>query len=368
MDAAVTQEELLASIKGLVNSYCERSFNWAFDPANPRVRLHEPTFGGEEIWEALESLLSTRVTMGEKVRRFEREFLEYFGFRNTLMVNSGSSANLLAISAITNVATSDRLRQGDEVIVPALAWSTTVWPLIQHGLVPVIVDIDPQTFNIDPNEVERAISDRTAGIMLVHVYGNPCDMSAIMDIVDRHSLTLVEDCCEALGAYFGDKPVGSFGRAGAFSFYFSHHITTLEGGMCVTGDDELGETMRILRAHGWVRETLGKDKYTAQHPTIDPGFLFVNLGYNLRATELQGGFGYVQLGELKRFVEIRTDNARFWQNRLEPFGEFFEFQKETAGATNSWFGFPMAIKNSAPFTARDLTGFMNTRHIEIRKS
>lgn len=362
----MTEAELFTSIRGSIDSYCERFFSRRFDPSNPQVRLHEPTFGGEEIWEALESLLTTRITMGEKVRRFEREFSSYFNFSHGLMVNSGSSANLLAISALSNTATSDRFKPGDEVVVPALSWSTTVWPLIQHGLVPVFVDIDSATLNLDPNELERAISGKTRGIMLVHVYGNACDMSAIMDIVQRHSLTLVEDCCEALGAYFKGKPVGSFGRAGAFSFYFSHHITTLEGGMCVTEDEELGEMMRILRAHGWVREVHDRERYISANPSIDERFLFVNLGYNLRATELQGGFGYVQLKKLKRFIEIRADNARYWRKELDQFGEFFEFQEETPGGTHSWFGFPMAVRKQAPFSVRELTGFLNERGIETR--
>ena len=356
----------LASIRVLVESYFDEHSDHTFDPRNPRVRLHEPTFGGEEVWEALESLLSTRITMGDKVRRFEREFGEHLGLSNGLMVNSGSSANLLAIAALTNVRTADRLRPGDEVIVPALAWSTTVWPLIQHGLVPVIVDIDPSTMNLDPNEAERAISDKTRGIMLVHVYGNPCDMAALQDIARRHSLALIEDCCEALGAYYDGRSVGSFGRVGAFSFYFSHHITTLEGGMCVSADDDLAEMMRILRAHGWVREVADRDRYLSIYPDIDPRFLFVNLGYNLRATELQGGFGYVQLGKLDGFVNIRANNAAYWRKELGVLDEVFGFQRTTPRGTHSWFGFPMTVRESAPFSAAELTGFLNDRGIETR--
>ena len=152
------------------------------------------------------------------------------------------------------MSTRNRLQPGDEVIVPALCWSTTVWPLIQHGLVPVIVDIDPVTFNINPEEIERAIGPKTRGIMLVHVYGNPCDMNSIMEICSRRNLLLIEDCCEALGAYYNGTPVGKFGSIGSFSFYFSHHMSTLEGGVCVTESFELAEMIRMLRAHGWVRE------------------------------------------------------------------------------------------------------------------
>lgn len=360
------KSELLTSLRQLLDSYSDRFLIQPFDPDHPMVRLHEPTFGSEEIWEALDSLLTTQVTMGPKVRRFEKEFSERYGFGYAMMVNSGSSANLLAFAALCNPAMPGRLQPGDEIIVPALSWSTTVWPIIQHGLVPVIVDIDPATLNLDPGEVERAVTEKTRGIMLVHVYGNPCDMSAVMDTVNRHSLQLVEDCCEALDSYYDDKPVGSFGRIGTFSFYFSHHITTLEGGMCVTSDDGCAELIRILRSHGWVRESVSKEGYAENHPSIDPRFLFVNTGYNLRATELQGGFGFVQLDKLEKFVDARRDNARYWKEELGPLREFFEFQQETPGGTHSWFGFPMAVKATAPFSVNELTGYLNGHGIETR--
>ena len=360
------KSELLTSLRQLLDSYSDRFLIQPFDPDHPMVRLHEPTFGSEEIWEALDSLLTTQVTMGPKVRRFEKEFSERYGFGYAMMVNSGSSANLLAFAALCNPAMPGRLQPGDEIIVPALSWSTTVWPIIQHGLVPVIVDIDPATLNLDPGEVERAVTEKTRGIMLVHVYGNPCDMSAVMDTVNRHSLQLVEDCCEALDSYYDDKPVGSFGRVGTFSFYFSHHITTLEGGMCVTSDDGCAELIRILRSHGWVRESVSREGYAENHPSIDPRFLFVNTGYNLRATELQGGFGFVQLDKLEKFVDVRRDNARYWKGELGPLCEFFEFQQETPGGTHSWFGFPMAVKATAPFSVNELTGYLNGHGIETR--
>lgn len=362
----MTQSEIRTTIKNLINSHFEQSTAYKFDSASPRVRLHEPTFDGEEVWEALDSLLTTQITMGKKVRRFEQEFSEYFKFANSTMVNSGSSANLIATAALTNIKTKDGLKPGDEIIVPALAWSTTIWPLIQHGLVPVIVDINPLSMNLDPNEVERAIGNKTRGIMLVHVYGNPCDMTAIQDIVKRHSLILIEDCCEALGASYDNEPVGSFGQVGTFSFYFSHHITTLEGGMCVTNDGDLADMMRILRAHGWVREVANPDKHLTISPDIDPRFLFVNLGYNLRATELQGGFGYTQLRKLDRFLAIRTSNAHYWKNELSKLNEFFGFQQENPRGRHSWFGFPMTVRTTAPFTVKDVRRFLNDRGIETR--
>jgi CDP-6-deoxy-D-xylo-4-hexulose-3-dehydrase len=359
-------ENIRSAIHANIADYCKEAHHFEFNPLKPIVRLHEPTFSAEEINVAIDVLLSTRVTMGTKVKGFEKEFAQAFNFGHGVMNNSGSSANLLGIAAIANPATPDSLRPGDEVIVPALSWSTTVWPLIQLGLIPVVVDIDPVTFNIDPNEIERAIGPKTRGLMPVHVYGNPCDMGAIMDICQRRSLILVEDCCEALGAWYDGKPVGKFGRLGTFSFYFSHHMTTLEGGICVTDDFQLAELMRILRAHGWIRELDDPQPYLEKYAEFDPRFLFVNLGYNLRATELQGAMGSVQLPKLNGYVEARRENTREWQGDLAKWSEFFDFQKEMPKGLSSCFGFPLVRKTDAPFALKDLTRFLNQAQIETR--
>ena len=368
MDSKTPDPESLANqVRARIDNFIAQSATRTRGNSPEIVRLHEPTFGADEIWEALESMLTTRVTMGPKVKRFESEFSERFDYGASVMVNSGSSANLLAVAAITNPATENRLEPGDEVLVPAVCWSTTIWPLIQHGLIPVIVDIDPRTMNIDPEEAERAIGPKTRGIMLVHVYGNPCDMDAITGIAKRHNLTIVEDCCEALGAEYQGRPVGTFGDVGTFSFYFSHHITTLEGGMCVTDNPQLAELIRVLRAHGWVRDNDAPEEYLDAHDDIDPRFLFVNTGYNLRATELQGGFGYVQLPKLDGFIDVRTKNARYWREEFSHYrGKMFEFQSETPGGKHSWFGFPMTVSKSAPFSASELRQFLESRNIETR--
>jgi len=359
-------DNIHSAIQANIADYCKEAHRFEFNSSNPMVRLHEPTFSSEEIIAAIDVLLSTRVTMGERVKGFEKEFAQAFNFEHGVMNNSGSSANLLGIAAIANPVTPDGLRPGDEVIVPALSWSTTVWPLIQLGMIPVVVDIDPVTFNIDPNEIERAIGPKTRGLMPVHVYGNPCDMGAIMDICERRNLILVEDCCEALGAWYDGKPVGGFGRLGTFSFYFSHHMTTLEGGICVTDDFQLAELMRILRAHGWVRELDDPQPYLEKYAEFDPRFLFVNLGYNLRATELQGAMGSVQLPKLNGYVEARRENSREWQADLAKWSEFFDFQKEMPKGLSSCFGFPLVRKIDAPFALKDLTRFLNNAQIETR--
>ncbi len=364
--SSIANAELFAAIRNGIETYCNVNHNYAFDARNPVVRLHEPTFGADEISAALECLLTTQVTMGPKVRDFELAFARDHGWRHGVMSNSGSSANLLAIAALANHAAKDGLRPGDEVIVPALSWSTTVWPLIQLGLKPVIVDIDPETLNIDPAEIERAIGPKTRAVMIVPVYGNPCDMDAINAVCWRHSLMLIEDCCEALGAYYDGKPVGKFGRVGTFSFYYSHHMTTLEGGITVTDDFELTELMRILRAHGWTREVEDKQRWYDQYPDFDKRFLFVNLGYNLRPTELAGAMGLIQLPKLADFVQARRKNAAWFWDALGRFGAFFDFQKEYPKGQSSWFGFPLIAKDDAPFTVTELTAYLNAAGIETR--
>lgn len=359
-------EPLLASVDAAIQAYCTAEHHFAFNPAAPVVRLHEPSFGAEEIQAVVRCMLSTRVTMAEQVKQFEGEFAQSMRASHGVMVNSGSSANLLAIAALTNPVTPDHLQPGDEVIVPALSWSTTIWPLIQCNLVPVFVDIDPLTLNLDPVAVEQAIGPKTRAVMIVPVYGNPCDMTAITDICRRRNLILIEDCCEALGTTYEGQPVGTFGHVGTFSFYYSHHISTMEGGICLTNNFGLAETMRILRAHGWVREVQNPQPYYDQNPDIDPRFLFVNLGYNLRPMELQGAMGSVQLPKLAQFVQDRRQTATNLRVGLEPYADRLLFQQETPKGRHSWFGFPLTLRDAANFSVRELRAFLASVQIESR--
>lgn len=282
-----------------------------------KIKLHEPSFGEDEIQAAVDVMRSTKVTSGEKVKEFESLFGPH-----AVMVNSGSSANLLAIAALCNPLTPNRLCPGDEVIVSALSWSTTIWPLVQYGLVPVIVDIDPNTLNIDPDEIRKAIGPRTRAIMPVHVYGNPCDMWEI----NRFGYYIIEDCCESLGANVGDSAFNTY------SFYFSHHITTLEGGMVTCQTTEHADMLRTLRAHGWTREQVNRKHYEG----IDDKFLFVNAGYNLRASEVNAAIGLVQYPKLEKFVANRRKTAERLKKIFEK--SSVSVQKDNG---SSWFGFPI---------------------------
>lgn len=360
------QQELLQTIQQNVQEYCDNYFDFSFNPEKPVVRLHEPTVSGTEINAALETMLSTFTTMGKKVRAFENQYAAYAGTKHAVMSNSGSSANLLSVAALANPFTKDHLRPGDEVIVPALSWSTTIWPIIQHNLVPVIVDCDINDFNLDLNKLERAIGPKTRAIKLVHVYGNPCNMDAIMGLAKKHNLFIIEDCCEAMGAQYDGKAVGSFGDVGNLSFFFSHHISTMEGGISVTNNFDLTETMRILRAHGWSREADEHQKYVNMYPEIDPRFIFINLGYNLRPTEVNAAIGQHQLPKLDGLIDNRRDTANFYQKYLSKYEEFFHFQQETPKGKHVWFGFPIILKDKTPFSVNDITSYMQQRNIETR--
>ncbi len=357
---------LLQSLKKNIEDYCDANFDFRFNPAEPAVHLQEPTFGSEEIFAALETLLSTYTTMGKKVKAFEAQYAEYVNGQYGVMTNSGSSNNLLAVAALSNPVTQDHLKPGDEVIVPALSWSTTVWPVIQCGLVPVFVDCDLNDFNLDLEKLEKAIGPKTRAIKLVHVYGNPCNMDGILALAKKHNLFVIEDCCEAMGALYDGRHVGTFGLVGTYSFFFAHQITTLEGGIAVTNDFNFSETMRILRAHGWSREAVEHQKYVNMYPDIDPRFIFINLGYNLRPTELNAAMGQIQLPKLDGFNDQRRQAAHYLIKNLSQYADYFHFQQETPKAKHVWFGFPIVIKENAPFTVKEITAYLQAHHIDTR--
>ena len=359
-----SRDHLAAQIRALVEQY----FAAAAPPPHeePRLPLHVPSYGADEVNEAIDSLLSTRVTMGEKVRRFEKLWAEYLGVAEAVMVNSGSSANLVAVSALVNPGFPRALKPGDEVIVPAVAWSTTYFPLVNAGLVPVLVDVDLDTFTIDPEAAAQAIGPRTRAMLPVHLMGNACDMRALGALADRHGLVIIEDACEAHGAHFEGKPVGTFGAMGTFSFYFSHHISTIEGGMVVTDDGDLADLARMLRAHGWIRDV--RRRPAVANPPIEERFLFVNLGFNLRPTELQGAFGIHQMPKLEAYIKMRRDNTEYWNAALRRHAAWLAEcpGRDSAGSRSVWFGYPITVRSEAPFTREELVTFLERRGIATR--
>jgi CDP-6-deoxy-D-xylo-4-hexulose-3-dehydrase len=354
---------LAAQIRALIEQYFAHPEAHTDEPGLP---LHVPSFGADEVNEAVECLLSTRVTMGDKVRRFEALWAEYLGVAEAVMVNSGSSANLVAAAALVNPSFPRPLVAGDEVIVPAVAWSTTYFPLVNVGLVPVLVDVDLDTFTMDDAAAARAIGPRTRALMPVHLLGNACDMRALGALAARHDLVIVEDACEAHGARFEGKMVGTFGAMGTFSFYFSHHISTIEGGMVVTDDPALADLARILRAHGWTRDV--RRKPTIVHAPIDERFLFVNLGYNFRPMETQGAFGLHQVAKLEPFIKARRDNVEYWNTALRRHARWLREcpGRDTNGSRSVWFGYPISVRPGAPFSRDELVRFLEGKRIATR--
>ncbi len=306
-----------------------------------KINLTSVTFGDEEIAEALDSLKSGFVTMGDKCRRFEHAFSELHHGLPAVFVNSGSSANLLATFAAANPdyhARKGGIRPGSEVIVPAVAWSTSIWPVVQAGAIPVLVDCDSDTLSIIPQEIEKAIGSNTKAIVLVHPLGNICDMNAIVDICERHSLTLIEDTCEALGSVYENRMAGSFGDFGTYSFYFSHHLTTIEGGMVICRDEEDAKLLRVMRAHGWSRETQSAAKLP-----FDKRYEFINTGFNLRPSDINGAFGLHQIKKLGTFKAARETVVKGLLNGLADLidGGKVRPMRINKNVRASYFGFPI---------------------------
>jgi CDP-4-dehydro-6-deoxyglucose reductase, E1 len=354
------REELKRAMGAMIEEY--------FDLAPVRDKedcpLSVPLYGAKEVSAALDCLLSQNVTMGRSVRAFEERFADFIGTRHAIMVNSGSSANLLSLAVLSSSSLPSALQPGDEVIVPAVTWPTTVTPVLQHGCLPVLVDVDPKTLNLVPDQLQEALSPRTRAIMPVHLLGNPVNMKPLMSFAADNGLWVVEDTCESLGSSIGGRKVGSIGHLGTFSFYFSHHITTIEGGMVVTNDDTMADLARSMRAHGWTRDMSRGAEYEAANHTVDPRFLFVNVGYNLRPMELQGAFGVVQLDRLEEFNQARRQNARYLLDELSTLSEHLTFVTEQEGSRSTWFGF--AVMTSGADVRRRLIDHLEARSIATR--
>ncbi|MEE2938704.1 MAG: DegT/DnrJ/EryC1/StrS family aminotransferase [Planctomycetota bacterium] len=273
--------------------------------------LTAPTFGKEEIAAAMRCMCDYKTSMGELTREFERGFAEYTGAHDAVMVNSGSSADLLLAFHLVNPL-HPRLNAGDEVLVPAVTWPTQVWSPLMAGLKVGLVDVDPETLNIDCDDLRRRITSKTKCLFAVHLMGYPCDMTEVKKVCDEYGLLLIEDCCESIGARHAGHHVGNFGIGGTFSFFFSHHMTTMEGGMVICGNDEDAEALRVLRAHGWSRT-----QRRASAVDVDERFQFINWGFNLRPTELNAAFGIEQLKKLPGLNERRMKLAERFERYID---------------------------------------------------
>jgi len=312
------------------------------------VPLNGSTLGieEEEAWKRVWK--SGRLTMGNECLAFEKAFAEYVGTDHAVFVNSGSSANLLAFFALANPRLPlskgrQPLKPGDEVLVPAVTWSTSVWPILQAGAIPVFVDVDPKTLQTDLSRLEEAISPKTKAICIVHLLGGSCNMDALLRFADKHNLWVVEDTCEALGSRWKGSALGSLGTMGTYSFYFSHHMTTIEGGMVVTQDEGLADLLRALRAHGWTRHLSKPPELGPRYAGLDPRFCFINMGFNVRPTEINAVLGLEQLKKLEAFNKQRREIFAVWQKGLERWvrAGHFAVQAFEEGVDAAPFAFPI---------------------------
>lgn len=354
----------IEKLSGVIELFLEHSSR--INEAKPQkywYPLSMATYGTEEILQALDSLCSFRTTMWEKTLEFEKRFSDHQNSGAAVMVNSGSSADLLMCHLLVDPIR-PLLAPGSEVLAPVVTWPTQLWSVMMAGLKLKLVDVNPETLNIDLADLERSITPKTKAIFLVHLMGNPCQMDKIKEIAKKHNLIIIEDCCEALDSEYEGVKVGNFGLCGSYSFFFSHHMTTMEGGMVVCRDEELVDRLKILRAHGWLRN-VDNSKFPLDAYNVDNRYAFVGWGFNLRPTDIQAGFGLCQLEKLPGFNQRRKLLAERFFTALEH-NQYLSFPKVDPKAAPCWFALPVMVKPDAPFTCRDITSYLEAQGIETR--
>ena len=371
-------DQLRAQILELVAEYTEEAFpQKTFTPGENAVPVSGRVFDKDDIQHLVDSSLDFWLTTGRYAKQFEREFAQFFKMRHALLVNSGSSANLLALTALTSHLLGDkRLKEGDEVITVATGFPTTVNPIFQNNLVPVFVDVDIPTYNIDVSQLEAALSSKTRAVMIAHTLGNPFNLEAVTAFCKAHDLWLVEDCCDAVGATYNDQPVGRFGDIATVSFYPAHHITMGEGGAVLTDKPKLKKIIESFRDWGrdcWCApgkdNTCGKrfDWQLGDLPHgYDHKYTYSHIGYNLKVTDMQAAIGVSQMKKLPDFIEKRRANFDYLHERLSPLQEFFILPEATPNSAPSWFGFPIYVRPEAPFTRDDTVKWLEAHKIGTR--
>ena len=327
------------------------------------------TLSKEDINAAKKVLDSRMITMSKKTHDFEKRFAKYLGVKFALMVNSGSSANLLAISLLVNPQRKKKLLQGDEVLIPVVCWSTSLWPIVQNNLKPVFVDIDLKNLNLDLEKLSQSLTSKTKAIMCVHVLGLSADMDFIVNFAKKNNLIIIEDTCESLGSKFNNKLLGSFGTVGTFSFYYSHQITSGEGGMIVCNSKEDYELLYALRAHGWSRCPTNKKKIEKKYPELDSRFIFINSGYNLRPTDIQAAIGLSQFRKKDIFKKNRNYNRELIIKEVMQSGKFknqIEFLECSKKIDPSWFGLAVLINKQYVKKKFKYLKYLGEKKIETR--
>lgn len=371
----MTPETLKQTILEQVREYYRLAHtDRPFIPGQTLVNYAGRVYGAEELVNAVDASLEFHLTAGRYAGLLEEKLKFHFAAQRALLVNSGSSANLLMVSALKSNKLSHPLRAGDEVITPAVTFPTTLAPIVQNGLVPVFVDCEPDTFNMDPQRVADAVGPKTAAIFVPHTLGSPWHLDTLAGLCRDRGLYLLEDCCDALGATYDGRPVGSFGAMSSLSFFPAHQITMGEGGAVIVNDAELVRPVRSIRDWGkdcWCEP--GKNdscanRFGGQYGELPPGYdhkyVFSDIGYNLKVTDLQAAIGVAQWERVAEFVQARRTNFRFFQKALEPFADQLAFARVDPRANPSWFGFPVTVREGV--SRVELVRFLEQRKVETR--
>jgi CDP-6-deoxy-D-xylo-4-hexulose-3-dehydrase len=348
-----------------------------FVPGQSNVPVSGKVLDSSELQHLVEASLDGWLTTGRFASEFERDFAAFMGVRCASLVNSGSSANLIAISCLTSPSLGERrLRAGDEVITVAAGFPTTVNPIVQNGLVPVFVDVELPTYNVDPSQLEAAVSERTRAIILAHTLGNPFDLDAVMSVANKYNLWVIEDCCDAVGSTYKGRSVGTFGHLATTSFYPAHHITMGEGGCVLTQSPALKKLVESFR--DWGRDCWcdpGKSntcgcrfewKLGDLPAGYDHKYIYSHLGYNLKCTDLQAAVGVAQLKKLPAFIAARNHNFARLYAGLKDFDDIFLLPAATAQSNPSWFGFPLAVREGSALTRRQVVELLESHRIATR--
>lgn len=368
--------------RGDILELCRRYFDARGEPAFIPGQTYIPVSGkvldADDLVNLVDASLDMWLTAGRFGAQFETAIAQRIGVKYAHMTVSGSAANLLAFTCLTSPRLRARIEPGSEVVTVAAGFPTTVAPIVQNRCVPVFVDVDPATHNIDASRVADAVGPKTRAIMIAHTLGNPFDLDTVMAIAKEHDLYVVEDCCDAFGATYRDQHVGSFGNVGTLSFYPAHHITTGEGGAVFTRRKSLSRLIESYRDWGrdcWCKpgdqDTCGKRfawKLGDLPFGYDHKYIYSHLGYNLKATDMQAAVGLSQIAKLDRFVELRRENFRALESafRAEGLDEYFSIAEATPNSQPSWFGFPLTIRDGAPFERRAVISFLEQRRIGTR--
>ncbi len=341
-----------------------------------KYELLENGFTNKDIEVGKKVLSSKRITMAKHTRNFEIDFAKKIGANYALMVNSGSSANLLATFAAGNLLRKNSLKKGDEVLVPVLCWSTSIWPLVQFGLKPVFVDIDLETLNISLKDLKKKITKKTKAIMLINVLGISSNLFQISKIAKNKKLIVIEDNCESLGSKLNNKYLGTFGDFASFSFYYSHQITSGEGGMVVCKTKEDYDILFALRSHGWLggtrfykRNLSLYNNYAKKNPNLDPRYIFINSGFNLRPTDIQGAIAHNQFKRLNLLKKQRDQNRNLIIKKLinsSKWNNQFSFIKTPKNIDPSWMGLPIMMNEKYVKKKSKFLNFLDIRRIETR--